>query len=505
MAAESVSPLTSPYRRPPWLTALYGFLLVFVLACITSPVGRRSGALTFLSPGNLSDILRQVSEKGILAVGMTLVIIAGGIDLSVGSLLALCATTAAVLLVYGQWGTLETLLLVLTLGAALGLFNGAVTAKGRIQPFVVTLAMMLAARGLARIVSGGAGVGLPFPAPGAVRSGYADGLARPATLGALALAVVLIAACIALGAAALTWLSRLPGDETRARLLARLQGGRRPALVVGALLGCALALWLRTKGMPESATAFSRAVLTISAGVGGLALGAGAAWAVLAALRWLWERKRASATLVGAVGAGVLIAALWTLSAYLSQLSMAARGATGMAPLSFKLLALRFGPPIDGWRDIIPAPAVIFLLVVLAVHFVMVKTRFGRYVYAIGGNERAARYSGIDVDGVKLRVYTLAGLLSALAGVIHCAQLEQGNPNDGFAYELDAIAAVVVGGTLLSGGAGSVIGTLFGVLIIGVIDNIMGLHVDKIDSNWQLITKGAIIIVTVLMQRRRTL
>jgi ribose transport system permease protein len=122
-------------------------------------------------------------------------------------------------------------------------------------------------------------------------------------------------------------------------------------------------------------------------------------------------------------------------------------------------------------------------------------------VYAIGDNEAAARLSGIRVAAQKTFVYVICGLLAALAGLVHCAQLEQGNPNDGVAYELDAIAAVVIGGTSLSGGVGTVGGTLVGTLIIGVINNSMGLN--NIDANLQLILKGAIILGAVWFQRRK--
>lgn len=484
--------------------SLLGFVLVFIMACILTPVGRRSGTLTFLRPDNLTDILRQVSEKGILAVGMTLVILSGGIDLGVGSVLALCATISAVLCVYGQWGTLETALLVLLVGAVLGLFNGAVIARGRVQPFVVTLAMMLAARGLARIISGGAGVGLPLPSAATTPGGYLDRLAGWPTAAYAMIGVAGVGCAILLLTLLLSGLSHTNVGRVLATQLVIARRYGRLVFVIAALGGATGGFLLRSATIPEAAKGFSRAVLLTSAVLGGAAACCLVLWAMFAALRWMAGTQRPRNELLGVSATVVLIAAMGWLCRYLVDLSYAWRtGSVGQAPLSFKLLGLRIGPPIDGWRDILPVPAVIFLLVVAAAHFLMTRTRFGRYIYAIGGNERAALYSGISVEGVKLGVYAIAGFLTALAGIIHCAQLEQGNPNDGMAYELDAIAAVVVGGTLLSGGTGSVIGTLFGVLIIGVIDNIMGLHVDKIDSNWQYIVKGALIVVTVLVQRRR--
>ena len=135
-------------------------------------------------------------------------------------------------------------------------------------------------------------------------------------------------------------------------------------------------------------------------------------------------------------------------------------------------------------------------------HVFLTRTSGGRYLYAIGDNETAARLSGIRValaQGRRLRASRAT--LAALAGIIHCAQLEQGNPNDGVAYELDAIAAVVIGGTSLSGGIGTVGGTLVGMLIIGVINNIMGLN--NVDANLQLILKGVIILGAVWLQRKK--
>jgi ribose transport system permease protein len=166
----------------------------------------------------------------------------------------------------------------------------------------------------------------------------------------------------------------------------------------------------------------------------------------------------------------------------------------GAAPESFRLLATPVVP-------FVPVPAVLFLASVAAVHLLLSRMRAGRYVYAIGDNEEAARLAGVRVRKYKILVYVLSAALAALAGIIHCAQLEQGNPNDGVGYELDAIAAVVIGGTSLSGGVGTVTGTLVGTLIIGVINNSMGLN--NIDANLQLILKGAIILVAVWMQARR--
>jgi ribose transport system permease protein len=307
---------------------LFGLAAVLIASIVFSPM--RGGRPVFLDIGNLTDVLRQVSEKGILAVGMTAVVIAGGIDLSVGSMVALGATLSAWLWMNAGLGLATSALVVMAMGAAWGLVNGVVVARWKLQPFIATLATMSAARGVARYLSGGTAIPLGFG----------------------------------------------PG------------------------------------GAPESVRALA-------------------------------------------------------------------------APLA----------------PYVPAPAVVFLLTVLGMHVLLTRTRTGRYLYAIGDNETAARLAGIRVALHSAFVYVLCATLAAVAGLVHAAQLEQGNPNDGVAYELDAIAAVVIGGTPLRGGRGSVIGTLVGVLTIGIINNIMGLN--NVDANLQLILKGAIILGAVWIQRGR--
>ena len=127
-------------------------------------------------------------------------------------------------------------------------------------------------------------------------------------------------------------------------------------------------------------------------------------------------------------------------------------------------------------------------------------TSFGRYVYAIGGNEEAARLSGIDVAGTKIATYAISGMLAGIAAVLFVAQYRQGKPDAGTGLELDAIAAVVIGGTSLMGGRGGIAGTFAGVLIFGLLSNLLQLH--NINSNLQLVLKGLIIVGTVLLQER---
>jgi simple sugar transport system permease protein len=148
--------------------------------------------------------------------------------------------------------------------------------------------------------------------------------------------------------------------------------------------------------------------------------------------------------------------------------------------------------------NVVPVPGIFFLFAVFLFGFVLKVSTFGRYVYALGGNEQAARLAGIRVDRVKITVYAISGMLAALAGVLYTAQYRQGKPDAGTGAELDAIAAVVIGGTNLMGGRGSMTGTLVGVLIFGFLGNILLLK--NIDSNTQLVLKGLIILGAVLLQ-----
>jgi putative xylitol transport system permease protein len=151
----------------------------------------------------------------------------------------------------------------------------------------------------------------------------------------------------------------------------------------------------------------------------------------------------------------------------------------------------------------VPVPVFIFAGVALLFWWVLKYTTFGRYVYAVGGNERSARTSGVNTRGVLFSVYVIAGALAGLAGLILTARTTSALPQAGVSYELDAIAAVVIGGTSLSGGTGSVTGTIVGALIIGVINN--GLDLLGVSSYYQQVIKGVIIVAAVLLDvsRRR--
>jgi len=140
--------------------------------------------------------------------------------------------------------------------------------------------------------------------------------------------------------------------------------------------------------------------------------------------------------------------------------------------------------------------------IVGAAILVLGKTRFGRYIYAIGGNEQASRLSGLNVNRIKLRVYTIAGALSAVGGLIVTSKLDSATPIAGDGYELDSIAAVVIGGTSLSGGRGSVLGTVLGVLIIGVLNS--GLIILRVPPFWQKVIKGCVILLAVAIDKLNT-
>jgi ribose transport system permease protein len=325
---DSASARMKRLRLHPGVQRAIGLAAVLLIALLASPASVRGGLL-FLQPGNITDILRQVSEIGILSLGMTFVILTGGIDLSVGTVLALSSSvvglmTAQVLFSFSPG--LEILfatLMAVAAGATVGLLNGLIVARMRLQPFIVTLATMIGIRGLARWLTSNSNIDIGFGT--------------------------------------------------------------------------------------DIASVFARAFSSKTVVIG--------SYLVLAAL-----------------AAGLLS-----------------------------------------------------------------RTVFGRYVRAIGDNEHAALYAGLPIRKVKIVVYTFAGVLAGYAGVLHAAQNHQGNPNSGVAYELDAIAAVVIGGTSLMGGSGSIGGTVIGTLIMGVLTNILRLR--NVDANVEMMTKALIIIAAVWLQQ----
>lgn len=289
------------------------------------------GVVSFLSPNfftadNLLNILRQTSVNAIMAVGMTLVILTAGIDLSVGSVLALCGALAATMVAMALpiW-----LVVPLTLGAGalLGGVSGLIIAKGKVQAFIATLVTMTALRGVTMVYTEGR----------PISTGFSDGADHFAWLG------------------------------------------------TGYLFGLPVPIWLM---------------------------------------------------------------------------------------------------------------AIVFLLA----WYLLNHTRLGRHIYALGGNESATRLSGINVARVKLAVYGLCGMLSALAGLIVTSRLSSAQPTAGMGYELDAIAAVVLGGTSLMGGKGRIMGTLIGALIIGFLNNALNLL--DVSSYYQMIAKASVILLAVMIDNK---
>jgi len=279
----------------------------------------------FLTLNNLLNVMRQVSINALIAFGMTFVILTGGIDLSVGSILALSGALTAGLMAGGMGAGAATAI-GLASGAAMGVANGLIVTRGKVAPFIATLATMTIFRGLTLV--------------------YTDG-----------------------------------------------------------------------------------------------------------------------------------------------------RPVTGMNSDFFDMLG-------NGYiAHLIPIPVVMMFALFGVAWFVLKRTAFGRHTYAVGGNEEASRISGVRVDRVKTTIYGISGTLAALAGVILTSRLNSAQPTAGTSYELDAIAAVVLGGTSLSGGRGWIVGTLVGALLIGVLNN--GLNLLGVSSFYQQVIKGAVILLAVLMDRRQ--
>lgn len=278
---------------------------------------------SFIQPSNLLNLLRQVSINALIAFGMTFVIVTAGIDLSVGSILALSSALTAGMIMSGVPTTLALILGVL-IGGVFGFVNGFFITKGQVAPFIATLATMTIYRGLTLVYTGGNPI-----------SNFDAGL----------------------------------------------------------------------------------------------------------------------------------------------SLQILGRGSY-------------FGVPIP----------VIVMIIIFGILFVILhKMTFGRKVYAVGGNEEAAEIAGIRTDRVKMWVYTISGMMSALAGLILVSRLNSAQPTAGTSYELDAIAAVVIGGTSLSGGKGRLFGTLVGALIIGTLNN--GLNILGVSSFYQQVIRGIVILIAVLLDR----
>lgn len=333
---SQLSRLSALWTRVGDYRGVVALLIMFVVGCIYSPHVAGSSVPLFLTWRLQAGILYEYCEYGLLAVGMTLVILTGGIDLSVGSVLGLSATLFALLTVGYGWGIPAAVLVVIAAGLVAGAVNGFLISRFRMQPFVITLAMMTGARGLAKLVSGGMKV-------------------QPA---------------------AQPWY--------------RLQDDTPPFF------------------------------------------------------RWMTEA----------------------------------------------LPVIKIQPA-----------ALLFLIALVVMAILVAKTKYGRSLYAIGGNEEASRLSGLRVSRNKILTYALCAGFAALAGIVNACRQDLGDPEAGATFELDAIAAVVIGGTSLAGGRGGLGFTLLGVLIVGYINKVLSLNAVPIAP--RMMIQAAIIVIAVLIQRKK--
>jgi simple sugar transport system permease protein len=388
-------------------TKLYwGLVLIFAIGVFFSPE-TSSGKNIFLSYGNLTDVLRQVSIIGLAAVGMTMVILIAGIDLSVGSLMAFASVVTGMLLTQQGW----------TPSATLGV------------PALAIVAFMIFA-GATRFIF-----------TNLARERDAVGHHETVTLDPLRkIWIPLAAGTIAAILAVLYAASQVP---TKFGVIGVLLVVPALGLLLGALNGVII---VHGRLQPFIVTL---AMMVAALGIARLTAGQNSA----------------------------------VLPVY--------PGSNATADFN-NLRSMLWG--------VAPVPGLFFIAAAILYAALLRFTAFGRYVYAIGGNEEATRLSGVKVDRVKIAVYAFSGMLASIAGVLYVAQYRQGKPDAGAGLELDAIAAVVIGGTSLMGGRGSIAGTIVGVLIFGLLSNILQLH--NINSNLQLVLKGLIIVVTVLVQER---
>lgn len=244
--------------------------------------------------------------------------------------------------------------------------------------------------------------------------------------------------------------------------------------------------------------------------------GAITAGLIKSAISLPWLGLEVQFTILGAIVAGLIVGALlgWFNGLVITRLKIPpfvatlgmlsiARGLTMLWTKGFPITGLGDSFAVLGTRSALGIPNPVWIAAGLVGIFVLItkKTRFGRYIYAVGGNEQTARLSGLNVNCIKVVVYTFAGALSAVAGLIMTSRLDSAQPNAGMGYELDSIAAVVIGGTSLSGGRGTILGTVIGCLIIGVLNS--GLVLLDVSPFWQQVVKGSVILVAVAIDRMR--
>lgn len=333
----------------------------------------------FLTTGNFSNLTAQVAEIVVIGVGMTLVILVGGIDLSVGSGIALTGVVTAKLIVDYHQPVWVAVIAAVALSALIGAWHGMLVTRLGIPPFIATLSGLLAYRGIAIVLADARGL--------AFTHGELDALAAP---------------------------------------------------------------------LPPSAS-IALALLGVVAGVGYV-------------LRRTARRKRLGLPVASSSALGLRL------------------GAIVLAGLFFAGV----------YRAGVPVPVVVAAFAAGLGAIVLVKTRLGRYAFAIGGNAEAARLSGVPVARVTTAIYVATGVLTALAGIIVAARSNGVTPaNAGLTRELQIVTAVVIGGTSLSGGRGSIIGTVVGALVIGTLSN--GMNHMTINSNWQTIVTGFILLAAALL------
>jgi simple sugar transport system permease protein len=419
-------------------SSLYlGLALIFLIGILASP-DTETGENIFLSGSNQSSVLRSVSRNGILAVGMTLVILTAGIDLSVGRMLGLGSTLAAILLVGKAWSPAAKFTMI-----AAALSAGVLAAMGA--------RAVLKARTRRREAENGA----------CRRQG--ESACRCARLDLAVSAVAFIAAALLVAA----WVA--PQVPVGLSIFTVLVVVPLAGLSLGSLSGIVIA---KARLQPFIVTL---AMMTSAYGAARLLSDGGK-------IISLYDRG-------GNTPPGV---------DWLRQIDPGAIGAAiqSWAPGAMtRLLQSHF---VTNLFNLIPVPGLFFLACLLIGMFVLNRLRFGRYVYAVGGNEEAARLSGVNVDRVKIIVYSVSGMLAFLAGVLDCAMYRQGKADMGQLGELEAIAAVVIGGTSLMGGRGRMLGTLVGVLMFGYLTNILTLR--ALGTDVQYFITGLIIVDVVMLQ-----
>jgi ribose transport system permease protein len=254
--------------------------------------------------------------------------------------------------------------------------------------------------------------------------------------------------------------------------------------------------------------------MTLTILLGGIDLSVGSILAVSSVL--------AAMTMKGGHGAGLAAGIAILAGAAMGSLNGVVIAKGNVAPFIATLgtmtllrgaaLVLSGGSPISGFSSetfamlgggylarLVPVPVVLMLVMFAAFWFVLTRTVFGRHVYATGGNAEAAKLSGVNTDRVHILVYTVSGAMAALAGLILTSRLDSAQPTAGAGYELDAITAVVLGGTSLAGGRGWIFGTLVGAVLIGVLNN--GLNLMGVSAFYQQIVKGSVILIAVLLDR----